>query len=214
MGQRLEKNQLTPKWPYFALFPGGKNTREKKYIYYIIYISRPHRHLMPESPKPFEGHLIVFYHPFQRPRPRTLTRVCSTLKPLSPNLRCVWLFLSEKFSKKSQNWVYSDLTIALKYFSFFFFFHQHRLRCIFSAHPTIGSPSTPLYPNDQRPLPTRLMGQRKYVIAVPPSGRKYTIERPSTRYQRLDYSRILPWLIVRPCPTLRSAVALQRCSCL
>ena len=33
------------------------------------------------------------------------------------------------------------------------------------------------------------------------------IERPSTRYQPLDYSRILPWLIVRPCPTLGSAVA-------
>ena len=33
------------------------------------------------------------------------------------------------------------------------------------------------------------------------------IERPSTRHQPLDYSRILPWLIVRPCPTLGSAVA-------
>ena len=30
------------------------------------------------------------------------------------------------------------------------------------------------------------------------------------RYQPLDYSRILPWLIVRPCPTLGSAVAFQR----
>ena len=33
------------------------------------------------------------------------------------------------------------------------------------------------------------------------------IERPSTRYQPLDCSGILPWLIVRPCPTLGSAVA-------
>ena len=33
------------------------------------------------------------------------------------------------------------------------------------------------------------------------------IERPSTRYQPLDYSTILPWLIVRPFPTLGSAVA-------
>ena len=33
------------------------------------------------------------------------------------------------------------------------------------------------------------------------------IEHPSTRHQPLDYSRILPWLIVRPCPTLGSAVA-------
>ena len=30
---------------------------------------------------------------------------------------------------------------------------------------------------------------------------------PSTRYQPLDSSRILPWHIIRPCPTLRSAVA-------
>ena len=34
------------------------------------------------------------------------------------------------------------------------------------------------------------------------------IERPSTRYKKpLDYSRILPWLIARPCPTLESTVA-------
>ena len=37
------------------------------------------------------------------------------------------------------------------------------------------------------------------------------VEHPITRYQPLDYSRILPWLIVRPCPTLGSVVALQRC---
>ena len=32
-------------------------------------------------------------------------------------------------------------------------------------------------------------------------------ERPSTHYQPLDYSRVLPWLIARPFPTLGSAVA-------
>ncbi|CAN0405895.1 unnamed protein product, partial [Ascophyllum nodosum] len=36
------------------------------------------------------------------------------------------------------------------------------------------------------------------------------VEHPITRYQPLYYSRILPWLIVWPCPTLGSAVALQR----
>ena len=37
------------------------------------------------------------------------------------------------------------------------------------------------------------------------------VEHPIMRYQPLDYSRILPWLIARPCSTLESAVALQRC---
>ena len=118
---------------------------------------------MPESPsKPFERppHRILLPFPTSPPALcRTLTPVCSTLKSLSPNLRSVWLFLSENFSKNSQNWVHSDLTIALKSFSFFF--HQHRLRCIFSVHPTIGSPSTPLYPNDQTPITDQTYGTKE-----------------------------------------------------
>ena len=42
-------------------------------------------------------------------------------------------------------------------------------------------------------------GFSKY-IALLPLGPE--IECLSTRYQALDYSKILPWLIIRTCPTL------------
>ena len=68
MGQRLQKKQSPPKRPYFAPFPGkiirrkNKNKTKQNKLVVLVVAGRQ------KVPSLLEGHRIVFYHSFQRPR--------------------------------------------------------------------------------------------------------------------------------------------------
>ena len=68
MGQRLQKKHWPPKRPYFAPFPGKIIRGKKIYIHIYIYIVVLVVAGRQKVPSLLEGHRIVFYHSFQRPR--------------------------------------------------------------------------------------------------------------------------------------------------